>query len=65
MAKAKSKATFLVADGVGGLFQLQDRRIEANNWPIRFEVPNERANTWLQYLSAECERRGWSCGGIG
>ena len=64
MAKAKPKAIIMAADGAGGMAQVQDRRFEAGNWPIRFEVPKEQADTWLQYLSAECGRRGWSSGGI-
>lgn len=44
--------------------QVQDRRFETGDWPIRFEVPNEEADTWLRYFSAECTGRGWSSGGI-
>ncbi len=66
MAKAKSKATIMVADGFGGMMPVQDRRFEPPfDWPIRFEVAREQADTWLQYFSVECERRGWSSGGIG
>lgn len=65
MAKAKSKAIIMVADGAGGMTQVEDRRFEKDDWPIRFDVPKEEADTWLQYLSAECGRRGWSTGGIG
>ena len=36
MAKAKSKAKFLVADGAGGMVPVQDRRFEQGNWPISF-----------------------------
>ena len=64
MAKAKSKAIIMVADGVGGMAQVQDRRFEKDYWSIRFDVPKDHADTWLQYLSAECGRRGWSSGGI-
>ena len=61
MPKAKSKATLLVADGAGGMVQVQDRRFqaEAGNWPVSFEVPQEQADTWLRYLQAACERRDW------
>jgi len=65
MAKAKSKATIMAADGAGGMAQVQDRRFEGGDWPIRFDVPKEQADTWLQYFSAECGRRGWSCTSIG
>ncbi len=65
MAKAKSKAVIMGADGAGGMVQVQDRRFEGGDWPIRFEVPNEQADTWLQYFSAECKRRGWGCMSFG
>jgi hypothetical protein len=61
MVRRKSRATFMVADGTGGMAQVQDRRFDGGDWPIRFDVPKEQVDTWLQYLSAECERRGWSC----
>ena len=64
MAKAKSKAVVMVADGVGGLVQVEDRRFVAASWPITFDVPTEQADNWLTYLTAECEKRGWSSGGI-
>jgi hypothetical protein len=64
MARAKSKAIIMTADGAGGMVQVQDRRFEQGSWPIRFEVPVEQADTWLQYFSAECQKRGWSSGGI-
>ena len=65
MAKAKPKAVVMVADGAGGMMRVQDRRFEAGEWPIRFEISNEPADTWLRYFQAECERRGWSSGAIG
>jgi hypothetical protein len=65
MAKAKSKAVIMGAYGAGGMAQVQDRRFEEGDWPIRFEVPKEQADTWLQYLSAECMRRGWGCMSFG
>jgi hypothetical protein len=64
MARAKSKAIIMTADGAGGMAQVQDRRFEQGDWPIRFEVPVEQADTWLQYISAECQKRGWSTCGI-
>jgi hypothetical protein len=66
MAKAKSKAIIMVADGTGGMTLVEDRRFEKDDWPMvfGFEVPREDADTWLQYLSAECGKRGWSCSGI-
>src|SRR5216683_1042966 len=65
MVKTKSKATVMVADGAGGMVQVEDRRFKADDWPIRFEVPKEQADIWLRYFYAECEKRGWSSGGIG
>lgn len=65
MAKAKSKAIMMAADGAGGMTQVQDRRFERGDWPISFDVPKEQADTWLQYFSAECARRGWSCMNFG
>ena len=65
MAKAKTKAVVMVADGTGGLVQVEDQRFVAAGWPINFEVPTEQADIWLKYLYAECHRRRWSSGGIG
>src|SRR5258706_12228469 len=65
MAKAKSKAIVMAADGAGGMVHVQDRRFDQGDWPIGFEVPEEQADTWLQYFSAECSKRGWSCRSIG
>jgi hypothetical protein len=45
MAKAKSKAIIMAADGAGGMAQIQDKRFEAGDWPSRFDVPNEQADT--------------------
>jgi hypothetical protein len=66
MARSKSKVVHMVADGAGGMMKVEDHRFE-QNWPIRFEVPTdqEQADHWLQYLNAECFRRGWNCPGIG
>ena len=64
MGKAKPKAVVMVADGAGGMVQVQDRRFVAAGWPINFEVPTEQADNWLTYLTAECGNRGWSSGGI-
>ena len=65
MAKSKSKAIIMAADGAGGMAQVQDKRFEAGDWPIQFEVPKEQADTWLQYFSAECARREWNCTSFG
>lgn len=65
MAKTKPKARILTSDGAGGMVEMQDRRFERGEWPIQFDVPKERADTWLQYLSVECKRRGWSSTSLG
>lgn len=67
MVRSKSKATIHVADGSGGMMKVEDRRFESAPWPISFEVPKEggQADDWLRYLNAECNRRGWTAGGIG
>jgi hypothetical protein len=65
VGKAKSKATIMVAGADGGMAQLHDRRFVAKDWPIQFDVPKEHADTWLEYLTAECTKRGWSSGSIG
>ena len=44
---------------------VQDRRFEQGDWPITFEIPQEKADSWLSYLYAECAKRGWSSGGMG
>ena len=65
MAKAKPKAKIMVPDGKGEMVEVHDKRFEKRNWPIHIEIPKERADTWLQYFSAECTKRGWSWSGIG
>ena len=60
MAKAKSKATIMVADGAGGMMKVSDRRFETEGWPVEFDVPIDVAETWFRYVSAEIEKRGWS-----
>jgi hypothetical protein len=65
MAKTKSRAVITVADGRGGMVQVQDRRFEKiQDWPVLVVVPSERADTWLGYLNAACETRGWASNGI-
>ncbi len=47
--------------------EVKDRRFEKGDWPIKFDVPveQEQADRWPRYLSAACDRRGWSPGGHG
>src|SRR5262249_50484557 len=55
----------MAADDSGGMTQIQDRRFEnVREWP-GFDVPKELADSWFRYLSAECQRRGWSCSSFG
>ena len=63
MVKAKSKVVVSVADGVGGMARVEDRRFQ-KAWPIAFEVSAPEAENWLTYLSAESERSNWSSSGI-
>lgn len=62
--KSKPKAIMMVADGAGGMTEVKDRRFEAGDWPIQFDVPKKEADTWLQYLSAECQKTKWNCPSI-
>jgi hypothetical protein len=64
MPKKKTRATIQVPDGTGGMKQLLDRRFEKGAWIDTREVAAPQADTWLQYLSIECERRGLQCAGI-
>jgi hypothetical protein len=67
MAKRKSRAEVMVADGAGGMVKVEDRRFDRSDWPIRFEIPPEhkQADRWTRYLRAECEHRGWSVSSLG
>ena len=65
MAKTKSKAVLSVADGTGGLAQEIDHRFDRTQWPIQFDVDPPQADTWLQYLGAECSKRNWGSSGLG
>jgi hypothetical protein len=61
MARKKSKAIILAADGTGGMQQVPDRRFERGDWPISLEFNDQtQADTWLTYLQAESGKRGWS-----
>ena len=64
MAKRKSRATISVA-GARGLVSVEDHRFDQGNWPVRFEVTNDEAHTWMRFLTAEFERRGWNTSGLG
>lgn len=66
MAKSKSKAIVMTADGAGGMTKLEDRRFEPPaDWPITFNLPGDQADTWLKYFYSECEAREWSIATFG
>lgn len=50
MVRAKSKATIVVPDGTGGMVQVQDRRFEAGDWPIQFEVSKKAGRQLVALL---------------
>jgi hypothetical protein len=53
----------MVADGVGALLEVVDRRFDRGEWQISFQVPSAEAENWLHHLEFEGERRGWSSAG--
>ena len=59
MPKKKSGAQIHVADGTGGMRQVDDLRFEASEWPIELVVPADEAETWMAHLNAEAEERSW------
>jgi hypothetical protein len=63
VVKAKSKVIVSVADGVGGMVPVEDRRFQ-KAWPISLEASASQAENWLTYLAAEAERWSWSWSGI-
>jgi hypothetical protein len=64
MVKKKIRSIVSAADGAGRMIEVPDRRFEGGDWPIQFELVDEKADTWLLYFSAECQRRGWQCPSI-
>ena len=62
MVRSKSKALLSTSDGAGGMSPVKDYRFDKGEWPISFEVPHEQeqSDRWPRYLSAECNRRGWT-----
>jgi hypothetical protein len=44
---------------------VKDRRFEQGDWPIRIEVSQDRADSWLRYLADECQRRSWGTSSMG
>jgi len=59
MTKSKKKSSVVITDATGSI--LKDRRFEPGNWQIQFEVLPPQAETWLNYLAADYDARGWSC----
>lgn len=65
MVKRKSRAEIRVPDGAGGMVKLTDRRFEPGDWPVQFEILDQHAGTWMRYLAAACEKRGWGLSSLG
>ena len=65
MPKKKPEFEVRVASGTGEMVPVVDHRFDGGGWPFSFEVVGDEANTWLEYFSTECAKRGWSCSGIG
>src|SRR2546430_6926516 len=61
MKKRKSRAIIFSRTNDGGMASIEDRRFQPGEWRVRFEVPADEADTWLQHLSAECRKRNWPC----
>lgn len=59
MPEAKFTAQAVSVDGSQVAVPVFDYRAEKGPWPIRFQVPKERAGRWFQFLEAECHARGW------
>lgn len=64
MPKRKSGAQTYVADGAGGMRPVTDLRFEDGAWAIDLVVPARDAETWMAYLDAEIEDRGWNSSGF-
>lgn len=64
MTRRKSAAVVVVANGEGGMRQLEDLRFESGEWPIEFVIASDAAEAWMAHLTAEIEERGWSSSGI-
>jgi hypothetical protein len=67
MARKKSKSQIMIADGAGGMMQLDDRRFEKGDWPISFEIAaqGEQAERWSRHLNWGCSDWGWSSSSFG
>jgi hypothetical protein len=61
--EAQTRAEIRVANGTGGMVQLRDQRFQ-DNWPVKLQISKENADTWMRYLSAACEQRGWRLSGL-
>jgi hypothetical protein len=65
MIRRKSKAIISVRDGIGGMSQVIDHRFRTGSWPIQFDVQMPGADSWMQYFSSACLKKGWATSGIG
>jgi hypothetical protein len=67
MTRKKSRVIVKVADGAGGMLELNDRRFGPDDWPIKFKISIEceRADRWGRYLTERAREQGWTAGGLG
>ncbi|MGA7810117.1 hypothetical protein [Bradyrhizobium sp.] len=67
VVRKKARSIIRVTDGAGGMMEVKDRRFEAGDWPIKFEIPadEEQADRWSRYLAWGCHRRGWQSSALG
>lgn len=59
-SRQRSSAQVFVADGAGGMRPVDDLRFEEGEWPIDLVVASDRGASWMAYLHAEIEARGWN-----
>lgn len=58
MPKKRSSVQIFVADGVGGMRQVEDHRFDESQWTTSVRVPPEEASAWMAQLGTETEERG-------
>jgi hypothetical protein len=60
----KPRAAVHVADGAGGLRQLEAQGFDDGVWPVQRAIPAQDAAEWMAHWNAIAESRGWSAGGL-
>jgi len=65
MAKERAGARISVADGAGGLREVEDHRFDDTHWPVELRVEADDAQAWIAHVTAEAEARGWSSASYG